>query len=395
MLQKLKRGKTIFKNFNFDDSDNFVLLADLISDNFMLFKDPVKVLTCYKLKDVEKILEQIPNYLNNGYFIAGYLTYEAGFFSSPHLMPLLEGKKEKPLLWFGVYDKVEKLKGSPFKGDIQNSSRFKISNFNFEYTQDQYVSKINQIKKYIQNGDTYQINFTGKLSFNFEGSPSALFQELSKKQKVCYASFIKHNQKTILSLSPELFFHQKGSSIFVKPMKGTLKKGKNPKENQKLKKELFNCPKNRAENLMIVDLLRNDLNRICKTGSVQSSSLFDIETYKTLFQMTSSIKGELLEKEDYVLLFKSLFPCGSITGAPKISSMQIIDKLEESERGIYTGNIGYFSPNGESCFNVAIRTLELEPEKAQMGIGGGIVWDSEPLKEYDECFLKASFLTKL
>ncbi|MGB9595811.1 MAG: aminodeoxychorismate synthase component I, partial [Candidatus Poribacteria bacterium] len=247
----------------------------------------------------------------------------------------------------------------------------------------------------IARGETYQVNYTFKHKFDYNGSSIDLFFNLCMKQSASYSAFIRCSNYDILSLSPELFFRRIGNKIITKPMKGTIKRGVNNSDDLAKAEELQGSIKDRAENVMIVDLLRNDLGRISNIGSVKVDRLFDVEKYETLFQMTSTIQAQLKNGIKWFDIFKSIFPCGSVTGAPKISTMNIINSLEKEPRGIYTGGIGYISPNNESVFNVAIRTVVLNriDRKAEMGIGSGIVYDSKAQTEYDECLLKANFLT--
>ena len=271
---------------------------------------------------------------------------------------------------------------------------YKLKNLHLNITNKQYLNDIKKVKYFIKKGDTYQVNHTLKYKFNFNGSPLAFYKTLREKQAVSYAALIKSDDFTILSFSPELFFRQDKTNISVRPMKGTVKRGTTPKEDKKNKLKLKMDIKNRAENLMIVDLLRNDLGKISKIGSVKVTDLFDVEQYKTLFQMTSTIKSKLKRGINIFKLFSSLFPSGSVTGAPKIRTMQLINGLEPEERKIYTGAIGFISPKQKAVFNVAIRTLLIQDDAGEMGIGGGITYASKAKSEFQECKLKAQFLTR-
>lgn len=257
----------------------------------------------------------------------------------------------------------------------------------------QYDSAIADILRYIAAGDSYQVNFTFRLRGRYEGSPEALYRSICQAQRSEFCASIRFEDRMILSASPELFFHQEGRRIRMRPMKGTRPRGRWPEEDEALGRELAGSAKDRAENLMIVDLLRNDLGRIASFGSVRVPRLFDIERYPTVFQMTSSVEAELAEGVTLPDLFRALFPCGSVTGAPKIRTMEIIRELEEGARGVYTGSIGIVSP-GESIFSVAIRTvvLDLTTGDYELGVGSGITADSVAATEYDECLSKGSFL---
>jgi para-aminobenzoate synthetase / 4-amino-4-deoxychorismate lyase len=255
-----------------------------------------------------------------------------------------------------------------------------------------YEGAIRRVKDHIREGDVYQVNLTTSLAFDYDGDAFALYQHLRARQRVAYSAFIPRPDGAILSFSPELFFSINGREITARPMKGTARRGGSAEDDARLGQWLLADEKNRAENLMIVDLLRNDLSRICEIGSVQVPALFSLETYETLYQMTSTVTGRLVSNVSLPALFQALFPCGSITGAPKISAMQRIEAIEPEPRGVYCGAIGYASPQGKTAFNVAIRTLELRGGHGQMGIGSGIVWDSDPRAEYEECLLKGAFL---
>ncbi len=249
-----------------------------------------------------------------------------------------------------------------------------------------YAAKIERIKRYIADGDCYQVNYTFPLHFSWFGHPLALYAGLRARQPVRYGGMLTTHEGAVLSLSPELFFQRQGDRLLTRPMKGTASRSL-PQE------VLRNSTKDRAENLMIVDLLRNDLGRIARPGSVQVESLFEIEDFPTLWQMTSQIAAEIPGKGLREIL-PALFPCGSITGAPKIRAMQIAGQLETGERGLYTGSLGWMAPNGDGRLNVAIRTLELAPDgSGRMGLGSGIVADSDALAEWRECQTKAKFLT--
>ncbi len=270
---------------------------------------------------------------------------------------------------------------------------FKISGFRLNTTKKKYLSDIKKIKKYIAEGDTYQVNYTVKGKFRFEGDLINFFKTMVFNQSAKYSAFINKGGSVIISLSPELFFEQNGERIITKPMKGTMKRGLNIYEDSLCLYELANSEKDRAENIMIVDLLRNDLGKISGFGSVKVTGKFEIEKYESVFQMVSSVKSRLKEKINLTDILKNIFPCGSVTGAPKIRTMEIINELEAEKRGIYTGAIGMVQKR-KSVFNVAIRTIIIDEKgNGEIGLGSGIVWDSDPQKEFSETILKSRFLT--
>lgn len=262
-------------------------------------------------------------------------------------------------------------------------------------TRGQYERQFEQVQQFIRDGHTYQINLTFPLHFRWFGDPLALYRQLRARQRVSYAALVELADRSIVSLSPELFIQRRGELIQTRPMKGTRPRGENAEQDQAIAEEMRADPKSRAENLMIVDLLRNDLGRVCEVGSVQVRSLFDVETFDTVLQMTSTVQGRVSPQVGLEQILRALFPCGSVTGAPKHRSRQIIAQLEQRARGIYTGSVGYLDPDGTLSLNVAIRTLELEPDgQGRLGIGGGVVADSTAQGEWNECFIKARFLTQ-
>jgi len=362
-----------------------------------LFTDPKSIISCKKLSQVPACLKQIDQQKRKDNYICGFLSYEAGYafcekFNVTHAFDF-------PLIWMGVFKKplIFDHEKSSFSKNIKKPSshdndRYHISNQNLDISRNDYIKNIVKIKRFIETGDTYQVNYTTKYRFKLHGSAWGFYKTLRASQPVNYSAFIKSPQRHIISLSPELFFRQEKHDIYVRPMKGTIARGLNATLDRKNAAILKNDPKNQAENLMIVDLLRSDIGAISKTGSVNVESLFDIEKYPTLFQMTSSIRGTLKKTLTLPKLFAGLFPSGSVTGAPKIHTMELIRKLEKDSRKIYTGSIGFISPKQKSVFNVAIRTLLIKESDAEMGVGSGITYSSDADLEFAECKLKADFL---
>lgn len=370
---------------------NYVLLETLRKDkdnkqNY-LFTDPVTIISCRQRSELKKCFRQVQRYLQKGFYLAGFLAYELGYLLEESLSQYGQ-HEDYPLIWLGVYNKPDKYTATV---NASSDKCYYLSAPVVATDYIQYKKNILKIKELIGRGDTYQINYTSKCHFNFAGDIFAFYRELKANQQVSYSALINYNGNYIISLSPELFFRvDKNQNITVKPMKGTAPTGTSPGWLQA-------DSKNISENVMIVDLLRNDLGRICKHGTVKVQELFTVEEYATLLQMTSTVTGKLRSEVKIFDIVKSLFPCGSVTGAPKIQSMKIIHDLEKSPREIYTGAIGYLSPDGQAVFNVAIRTIDLQsmPDRkyqASMGIGSGIVFDSRPEEEYQECLLKAQFL---
>lgn len=356
----------------------------------LVFQEPIAVLQAHSILEVHSTLEAVDQAVADGYWVAGYLAYEAGYaFEEVASEPSLP----YPLLWFGVYDEPTRQAGFDFADVASPQSSFQVHDLAFRLPRREYLDAIAAIKQYIREGDVYQINFTDAFTFSFKGDPWAFYEALRHRQRVAYGAFLQLEACTILSLSPELFFQREGNRIVTRPMKGTVKRGRTWEEDEQLRHWLAADEKSQAENLMIVDLLRNDLSVCCEPGTVRVPALFNTEAYETLIQMTSTVEGNLKDGIRYADLFRALFPCGSVTGAPKIRAMKRIYQLESGARGVYCGAIGYISPKQQATFNVAIRTLVLQEDKGVMGSGSGIVWDSDAEAEYDECMLKGQFLT--
>ncbi len=393
-----------------DLAQNTVLLETLRFDSrnrySLLFSNPYTILSTYNLGDVPELLRELDHFTKRGWYAAGYVSYEAGYAFVPSLAALYNGlRPDLPLVWFGIYPKPyvwdPRIQHPPYAvspfvlrnrlGDgIKRASMLVPAKRRMNGTR--YRSKLIRVKDHIRQGNTYQINLTWNEVFEFQGSPFAFYHYTKHLQPVSYAAYITCGEARILSFSPELFFKLSGRRIVTRPMKGTIARGRDECHDKELRQILADSEKNRAENLMIVDLLRNDLGKIAEPGSVRVSELFNIESYPSLFQMTSTIEAVLKKHVTYTDIFKGLFPCGSVTGAPKISSMRIIRELEEENRGVYTGSIGYISPDAVAVFSVAIRTPVIYNQTAVMGVGSGIVWDSDPQDEYRECLLKMDFL---
>jgi para-aminobenzoate synthetase/4-amino-4-deoxychorismate lyase len=383
--------------------------SDSENNQSFLFLEPSRRLDFFTGEDLESFVAEMEKTLADGFYLAGWLSYEFGYLLEPQLEELLpiSAKKGDLLASFGVFSEPLSFDHGtgetslPIDGAAVSLPEFKIDNLHFSQEKKSYLDAICRIKEYIIAGDTYQVNYTLKLLFDFSGSPLAFYRDLRRNQSVAYGAIVNLGDEQILSLSPELFFRIENDSILVRPMKGTMKRGRSFAEDQKFCNDLRDDIKNRSENVMIVDLLRNDLGRLNHQfgdKKVVTRSLFNVERYESFLGMTSTITaetdGNALGKVSMFDFFKALFPCGSVTGAPKIRTMEIIRELEKLPRGVYTGAIGYFAPNGTGSFNVPIRTLRLADGKGEMGIGSGIVYDSVPQQEWEECLLKAHFLTK-
>lgn len=352
-----------------------------------IFTSPDRIIQADTIEDVIPALTEVQEAVQLGYYAAGYLSYE----SAPAFenVMIAHSNNKMPLLWFGIYSDVK---------DGLNDNRkesFHTSNWNIDTEKYNYDHAIKNIKNQIELGNSYQVNYTIRMHADFKGSAFSYYHQLASSQSANYSAYMDIGEHKILSASPELFFHLKEGKIKTKPMKGTIARGKSDIEDQENSSWLYHSEKNRAENVMIVDLLRNDLGMIAKPGTVKVPELFTIEEYPTVYQMTSTVTAEIADNKDIVDIFRALFPCGSITGAPKINTMKIINHLETSPREVYCGAIGFITPEKEAIFNVPIRTVIIDEfGKASYGVGGGITWDSEANDEYHEVLTKAKILSK-
>lgn len=364
-----------------------------------LFKTPNESITCDDSETIINTLNTVEELSKTHEAAYGLISYEAGYSFEEKLTPLFD-KKQQIFISFHFFDNTEVFeiptKDIDFRSleSLLNENSFDISNLKLNESQSEYENKINTIKKEIAKGNTYQVNYTLKAKFNYDGKLPLLIAQLLFKQSASYTSVINNGDDFIISFSPELFFKTEEDRIISKPMKGTIKRGVSLDDDFERSEQLKNSKKDRAENIMIVDLLRNDIGKLSKFNSVRTKSLFEIEKYETLFQMTSTVSGKL-SKKSFAEIIANLYPCGSITGAPKIKTMEIINSLEKESRGFYTGTIGMIR-NNDFTFNIPIRTVTLNTKNktGELGLGSGIVWDSNPKSEFDEVKLKSKFLTQ-
>ncbi|WKZ48570.1 MAG: aminodeoxychorismate synthase component I [Anaerolineales bacterium] len=361
-----------------------IVLRD--GDAWIHFANPQRVIVAEQLQDVLPALREIEDAVNtNGLCAAGFLSYEsAPAFDEAHQTHASSGF---PLLWFGLYPQPR------FISLPEPASPKPALTWSPTVDRATYNSAIDSVRARIAEGRTYQVNYTMRLKTEFNADAWNFFLHLAQGQNN-HAAYVDTGRFAIASASPELFFQLDGETVTCRPMKGTTRRGRTNAEDAKQAEWLKESEKNRAENVMIVDMIRNDLGRIAKTGSVHAPELFAVEKYPTLWQMTSTVKAQT--DASLTKIFSALFPCASITGAPKVSTMRIISELETTPRKIYTGSIGYIAPNRKAKFNVAIRTalIDRETQTAEYGVGGGIVWDSTSADEYEEALLKARVLTE-
>ena len=360
-----------------------------------LFTDLVDVVVADAPSGIEPAFRGIEAALAKGHYVAGAVSYELGYCLEDRLAPLFRSPRH-PLVQFGIFRQMELIDGAAADAVVAARAMHAGANtveVSVSEPEVRYLAKVARIRDYIAAGDVYQANFTFPLHFPWTADVWSLYRRLSPMQRVLYGAVVDLPALKIASLSPELFLRKRGTRISSRPMKGTMRRGTTMDEDRWLVRKLHDDPKNRAENLMIVDLIRNDLSRIARIGSVAVEGLFSVETYETLHQMVSTVTAEVAADIPLLDIFRAMFPCGSVTGAPKIRAMEIIRELEEWPRGVYTGAIGYVSPDRDLVFSVPIRTAVLAgPGGAEFGIGSGIVWDSVPQEEFEECLLKAQFL---
>lgn len=365
----------------------FCLIEDR-SCGTLHFAGPLQIVTAYQADEVAPALALLQQAARENLWAAGHVAYECGLALEPRLLPLL-GRRKTPLLQFGLFEAPSvppalTAAPPPEITDLRPLWRF-----------DDYRRRFDACSAYIAAGDVYQINLTFPVSGFFAGEPLDLYRALRLRQPVETGGIVALGGETILSLSPEKFFSTQGSQIFTRPMKGTAARGATPEEDRGLVARLAADEKNRAENLMIVDLLRNDLSRLSEVGSVAVTDLYTVETFPTLHQMTSGVQAILRPDLSFLDIFAGLFPCGSVTGAPKIRAMEIIAEQEGFSRDAYCGAMGVIAPGGDMRFNVAIRTLTLKERALTCPVGSAIVADSRAQEEYEECLLKARFLSPM
>ncbi|WP_299351933.1 aminodeoxychorismate synthase component I [uncultured Shimia sp.] len=352
----------------------------------MFFHAAKRFIVAETQADVPAALERLDQTRQDGFWLAGYASYEMGYALEPRLSKRMPAHRRVPLICFGAFDAPEII---PQFHELP----FDLGSFAANWSSLAYEQAFQKVRDLIGQGDIYQANLTFPMRAAFRGDPLSLYNALARRQPVGHGAYIQQpGLPTFLSRSPELFFRTDTSGrIETRPMKGTQPRSIDPQEDARRKLWLVQDEKNRAENLMIVDLLRNDISRVAMAGSVHVPDLFRIETYATVHQMVSTVAAQLKQDATLSDIFRALFPCGSITGAPKLRAMEILNDLEPWPRDIYCGTIGWAAPDGRSEFNVAIRTLMIEDDTATLNVGGGVVWDSTATSEFEEALWKARF----
>ncbi len=358
-----------------------------------LFENSHEVISVKDSEDIDPFFNKQNSLISSGLFAYGYFGYEFGYQLEEKLssLDMNSGSKTAEMLFFKP-DNVSKYNSESIVFRLSDKDTYSINNFKILVSQSEYYKRIELIKELIRKGDTYQVNYTVNSEFQLEGSLLGLVSSLLFNQAAKYIAIINNYPELIISISPELFFEYKDPVLSAKPMKGTIKRGINPVDDIKQYMSLQNSSKDKAENIMIVDLLRNDMGKISEIDSVHVENVFEIERFETVYQLTSTINSKAKNLQLRTII-QNLFPCGSVTGAPKIRTMEIINELETYKRGVYTGAIGMITDE-KTTFNVPIRTLEinLENKKGRLPIGSGIVWDSDAETEYEEVLIKAGFL---
>ncbi len=374
----------------------FVLLDDARATGAVparFYKDPIEIISATSVADVSPALNRVKAAQSNGHYVVGFLTYEAGAAFEKRLSET-RITDDLPLLWFGVFDGYDEIAADHVADMLPDPAGSSIAPPIPGISAAEYAKAFQTVQSYIEAGDIYQANLTFQNRVACAGHPLALYANMRGRAKAGYGGVIWTGDDWFLSFSPELFFALHNGKITTKPMKGTAKRCNDPVVDAAAIAALQSDPKQRAENLMIVDLLRNDLSRVAKPGSVAVPQLFNIESYPTIHQMTSTVTAQLQSDLGATDALAALYPCGSITGAPKIRAMEIITDCEKGPRGLYTGSIGRIDPNGDAAFNVAIRTLHIRQDAAHatLGLGGGLVADSQLHSEWQECLAKGAFV---
>ena len=379
----------------FDPLLPFVLLDDARlsgAGTAKLFTAPVEVITAHDPADVSAALDQLCAASSRGLWAAGFAAFEAGYALEDRLTRCFR-QPNTPLVWFGLFERRQSLTAEEVIA--LTAGRAAITEWGPRIAEADFLAALARAKALIAAGDVYQVNLTFPADIAYDGHPLALYGRLRQAQRAPYGAVINTGTDWHLSLSPELFFTLEAGVLTARPMKGTAARLPQPAADRAAARALAADAKNRAENLMIVDLLRNDLSRVSKAGSVEVPKLFDVETYPTIHTMTSTVTAALQPGLHPVDVIRTIFPCGSVTGAPKIRAMEVIADLEPDPRGLYTGSIGVIAPDGDAMFNVAIRTLSSTGDgRAVIGLGAGIVADSEAGAEWAECLAKGAFLDR-
>lgn len=381
-----------------DAARPFVLFDDASAAGLpaRLYADPVVLLRADALEDVVPLFERLRSATGRGLHAAGFLAYEAGYALEPRLEPLGARLPDVPLAWFGLFTRCETIAASALSAWLPDHAGATAAAPVPAVPRALFEARVEEAQALIAAGEIYQANLTFPNDVRFSGAPLALYAGLRRRARAPWGGVVFTGEHWLLSASPELFFTLEEGTLTARPMKGTAKRGADREADKAVANELASDPKQRAENLMIVDLIRNDLSRVSRPGSVEVPRLFEVETYPSVHQLTSTVTAALTPGLGPLDVLEAIFPCGSITGAPKIRAMQAIAALEDGVRGAYTGSMGWIEPGGDAAFNVMIRTLTVRngSQEAVLGLGAGIVADSRPADEWRECLAKGAFVTQ-
>jgi para-aminobenzoate synthetase / 4-amino-4-deoxychorismate lyase len=368
--------------------------AEPSRERALVFGAPRQVIACRRPSEVRACLAAAERAVADGCYVAGFLAYEAGYGLQDKLATLALPEPREHALWLGVFDDVRELRGAQVAAFFAGHGPASVSELRFDRSAAEYARDFARIQGYLRAGDSYQVCQSLRARFELRGSALGLCERLRRAQPTSYSALIDTGEYSIVSLSPELFFRKTGGRVELKPMKGTAAPGKDAAEDAAIAEGMRQDPKTLAENVMIVDLLRNDIGRLAQPGSVRVPELFAVERFASVLQMTSTVTAEVEPALGLGRLMEALFPSGSVTGAPKLRTMQIIHELEPTARGIFCGSIGYVTPRNDACFNVAIRSLFVDRAgQGVLGVGSGVVVDSVAEAELAECHLKARFLS--
>lgn len=374
----------------------FVLLDDARDQptaGTRLYQQPMEIISAHSPDQIDAALSALDDAGRRGLHAAGYLGYAVGAALEPKLATQRTETRE-PLLWFGLFDTYTEVEPAQVASLFPDPRGAWVGRPEPRISRQDYETALALVQAYIAAGDIYQANLTFPCDVHFSGNPLSIYAALRARGRGGYGAIVYTGRDWLLSFSPELFFTLDRGQLVTKPMKGTAARQPDADADTSAAEALWADPKQRAENLMIVDLLRNDLSRVAIPGSVQVPALFEIERYPTVYQMTSTITATLSPNNTAVDVMRAMFPCGSVTGAPKIRAMEVIAEVERAPRGPYTGSIGRIDANGDAAFNVAIRTLHIHDgaDSATLGLGSGIVADSVAAMEWEECLSKGAFV---
>ena len=399
-LQPRESGGMARRMIRLDASRPFVLLDDARetgAGSARLYRDPVEIITAQRPQEIVPALAALRAARAAGRHAAGWMSYEAGHALEPRLAPLSDDPaRDTPLLWFGLFGDVSLLDATDVEALLPDAAGAWAGPPDPGIAETDYAAAFARVHAWIAAGDIYQANLSFRADVSYAGDPLALYARLRAASRAGWGGIVHTGLHWLLSSSPELFFTLVDGALTARPMKGTVPRNPDPVADIAAAAMLGSDAKQRAENLMIVDLLRNDLSRVAEPGSVAVPALYTLETYPTLHTLTSTITARLAAGHDAIDVLEAIFPCGSVTGAPKIRAMEIIAEVETSPRGPYTGSIGWLDPEGNAAFNVAIRTLVAETgaSHAVMGLGSAVVADSESPSEWRECLAKGAYVTE-